>query len=77
MRVPLIRGFPRRISGSLTMCCFHCTGMRRYYRLFPTMAKAKDRVCATGRGSRDSCRTVNHKTAIDPVLHLLTTLYSL
>jgi divalent metal cation (Fe/Co/Zn/Cd) transporter len=40
MRVPLIRGFPRRISGSLTMYCFHGTGMRKYYRLFLAMAKA-------------------------------------
>src|SRR5260370_16120163 len=34
-----MRGFPRRISGSLTTCCFHGTSMRRYYRLFPAMAK--------------------------------------
>src|SRR5258708_39153681 len=50
MRVPLMRGFPRRISGSLTMYCFHATGMRRYYRLLPPMAKAGYRI-ALGSGS--------------------------
>src|SRR6266404_153840 len=49
MRVPLIRGFPRRISGSLTMCCFHGTVMRRYYRLSPAMAKAGSASRAGGK----------------------------
>src|ERR1700676_728373 len=49
MRVPLIRGFPRRISGSLTMCCFHCTGIFRYYRLSPPFAKARVRCVAECR----------------------------
>src|SRR5260370_19454282 len=34
-----MRGFPRRIYGSLMTCCFHGTIMRRKYRLFPAMAK--------------------------------------